>query len=127
MAESTANRPPPVLAAIRRTNQGVAEAIRTALKERGASKVKENREDFDSTFLVGYRGHLYRIECNYQVIETTDDFAAVGSGQYIATGVLAATLDKKPKQRLKLALEICTRYAMGVGEPYTFEELDNVT
>lgn len=44
----------------------------------------------DCSFLVGFRGHLYTIEPNGQVLEANSRYSGIGSGAPIAMGALHA-------------------------------------
>lgn len=94
-----------------------AETVRALLKERGVAKIEANTES-GGQFLVGYRGHLYSVQSDFQVNEMADGFDAVGSGAEYALGALAALRTMKPLPRLKRALEISAHFNMGVSPPF---------
>ena len=55
------------------------DAVRECLKTGGyAEKAKEVEKA--GTFLVGYKGHLFRIEGDYQVAESALSYDAIGCG-----------------------------------------------
>lgn len=94
-----------------------AETVRSLLKERGVAKIEANTES-GGQFLVGYRGHLYSVQSDFQVNEMADGFDAVGSGAEYALGALAALRTMKPMPRLKRALAISAHFNMGVSAPF---------
>jgi ATP-dependent protease HslVU (ClpYQ) peptidase subunit len=94
-----------------------AEHVRSLLKERGVAKIEANTES-GGQFLVGYRGHLYSVQSDFQVNEMADGFDAVGSGAEYALGALAALPTTKPIPRLKRALAISAHFNMGVSPPF---------
>ena len=74
-------------------------AVRECLKAGGYASKRDDVES-DGTFLVGYQGHLFDIESDYQVGIPEDGYAAVGSGQDIARGSLFATQGQEPRSRV---------------------------
>jgi len=97
--------------------------VRDCLKAGGFAKKKEE-EEIGGTFLVGYQGKLFVIWDDYQVGEPVDPFEAVGCGRDIALGVMYATRDRPPKERIKIALEAAERFSGGVCGPFVIEVLD---
>ena len=94
------------------------DAVRECLKAGGyASKEKETEQG--GTFLVGYSGHLFTVDSDYQVGIPEDGFAAVGSGQDIALGALFATQGQDdPRERVLTALRAAERFNAGVRGPF---------
>lgn len=98
------------------------EAVRQLLKERGFSKIESNNES-GGQFLVGYRGHLFSIDSDYQVGEMADGYDAVGSGSEFALGALQALSDAPPRRRVKRALEVAAHFNMGVCPPFHIKSM----
>lgn len=92
-------------------------AVRKALKDAGFATT-ENGAEQGGTFLVGFKGRLYRIEADYQVGIPADDYTAVGAGDNQALGVLYATEDMEPKKRIKLALSAAEHFSAAVRGPF---------
>ena len=103
-------------------------AIKECLWETGCSNEGDTEEDregeyFEGSFLMGYKGKLYRVECNFQVITSSYGFDAVGSGQDIAIGSLHATVNEKnTKKRCLQALEASAINNSGVRPPFLILE-----
>jgi ATP-dependent protease HslVU (ClpYQ) peptidase subunit len=93
------------------------DAVRQCLKENGYSKV-ENNEEIGGTFLVGYRGKLYRVDSDYQVGVSLDNFAACGSGEAYALAALYNTAHLEPKERILRALKTAEYFSAGVRGPF---------
>ena len=92
-------------------------AVRECLKAGGwASKMEETERG--GTFLVGYSGHLFTVDSDYQVGIPEDGFAAVGSGQDIARGSLFATQGQEHRSRVLTALRSAERFNAGVRGPF---------
>ncbi|MBI4951242.1 MAG: hypothetical protein HY908_04360 [Myxococcales bacterium] len=98
------------------------EATRLLLKERGFAKIESNSEQ-GGQFLVGYRGHLYSVDSDFQVGEMADGYDAVGSGAEFALGALAALGRGPAPRRIRRALEIAARFSMGVSAPFVVRSL----
>ena len=95
------------------------DALRTCFKAGGYATTADNAE-VGGVFIVGYKGKLYQMDSDYQVVTIEDDFIAVGSGSQIAYGALYADRsDKNPRQRVLTALKAAERYNIGVRGPFT--------
>jgi hypothetical protein len=97
------------------------DAVRQCFKDGGCAGEEDGREK-GGTFLLGYRGRLYRVGCDYQVGESRDDYDAVGCGENIALGALHATRggDLTPRERLTLALRAAAHHSAGVRPPFLY-------
>ena len=95
------------------------DAVRDCLKTGGWVR-RDNEREEGGTFLVGVRGRLYSVEEDFQVGQTADGFAAVGSGAAVALGALYATAltPLSPKRRVKVALRAAERFNAGVRGPF---------
>lgn len=104
------------------------DAVRDLLKQHGFAKT-QNNEDSGGTFLVGYRGMVFRICDDFQVGKNVVNYDAVGSGGEVALGSLYSTapnreeLDQQltARQRLQLALSAAEEFNAGVRGPFLFE------
>jgi ATP-dependent protease HslVU (ClpYQ) peptidase subunit len=98
------------------------DAVRSCFAEGGFAKKKQEREK-GGFFLVGLRGRLFQVEGDYQVGESLDGYAAIGSGGNIALGALFVTrhLDLSPEQRLRDALEAAQHHITSVRAPFVIE------
>ncbi|HEY7357571.1 MAG TPA: hypothetical protein VH590_13930 [Ktedonobacterales bacterium] len=98
-------------------------AVRDCLKNGGWAK-KEGEKETGGVFLVGYQGHLFHIDSDYQVGEALDGYMSVGSGDEVARGALYATHKLPPLVRIRLALEAAERWNAGVRGPFVIEVLE---
>lgn len=98
------------------------DAVRKCLKDGGFASKKEETEH-GGTFLVGYRGHLYRIDADYQVGEAVDPFSACGCGYNVALGAMFASEGDDPERRIRQALRAAERFSAGVRGPFVVEVL----
>lgn len=84
----------------------------------GGYNMKVDGRDEGGFFLIGYRGHLYKIDEDYQVGEGTDEYAAVGWGRPYALGSLWHTKSLSPEDRINTALEVAAYYSGAVAPPF---------
>ena len=95
------------------------DSVREALKAGGWARRDSEREE-GGTFLVGVKGRLFTVHDDYQVAQTADGYAAVGSGDDTALGALFATARTGlgPRKRVLLALAAAERFSAGVRAPF---------
>lgn len=99
------------------------DAVRECFKTGGYAQ-KDREQEWAGRFLVGFQGHLFFIDSDYQVGEALDAYDAVGCGADIAKGVLFATPDMQPRKRLELALKAAERHNAAVRAPFFLEKLE---
>ena len=107
--------------------KAVVPAIMRVFKDGGFERKQTSGQLEGGDFLIGWRGGLYRIEEDFQVAVEGHDFAAVGSGMYVAEGALYATREHPgitPMERLRIALEAAVEFNAGVRGPFTYVETD---
>lgn len=85
----------------------------------GYSKVKSG-EKSGGVFLLGYKEKLYKIESDFQVSESFDNYDACGCGEDFALGSLKSTEDLNlcPEVRIRMALQAASKFSVGVAPPY---------
>lgn len=121
-------------------------AIRTTLRDGGYTSTENGRES-GGMFLVGFRGHLFYIDSDFQVGESTEAFEACGCGDSYAMGAMYEAYRRLPlearvgdvmsvgpkqlaelrgafhKSVLTAGLEAATRFSAGVAPPFNFVEI----
>lgn len=101
----------------------VAAEIRKCIQAKDAT----NNKEFNGTILIGYQGELFEMSSDFSIVQSTAEYAAIGSGGELALGALFATADPKrgytPEERIILALEAAARFNAGVCPPYFMEIL----
>lgn len=100
----------------------VVDSIRKALVEGGVAEKKDNVEDAAGDVLLGFRGHLFRMDADYNVDEARVPYDAVGCGSHIVLGAMYA-LKAPPKQRILTALRAAQEFNWGVRGPFVVEVL----
>lgn len=71
------------------------------------------------TMIIGIRGRLFSMESDFSIIESTDPFAACGSGDTVALGALCALNGVGPEARIRRALEAAAHLQPSVSPPFT--------
>lgn len=99
------------------------DAVRSVLREKGFAR-KTDGEEKGGHFLIGYEGRLFKIENDFQVGESVDEFAATGCGEDVALGALYALSGSElsPKVKVKTALLAAERMSAAVRGPFTILE-----
>jgi len=101
-------------------------AVRQCLKDGGYTKIENNTEE-GGQFLVGYRGSIYKIDTDFQVLESTRPFHAIGCGAPYAMGLLQGIGIKKPNRAVCEALQAAGEFSAGVRPPYyVFQSRHNI-
>lgn len=99
------------------------EEVRTLLKTNGVMSINNNSESAWG-FLVGYRGNLYKVDNDLQIIKANPQIEAIGCGDEFALGAVYALKNIHPEKRILSALEIAGNLASYIGAPYYVEVLD---
>ena len=99
-------------------------ALRECLIDGGYCRIKDNAEH-GGTFLVGYKGSLYKVQNDYGVLTFSDGICAVGCGTTYAlasmyTSMLLGQVDD-PVKVIHTALDTASYLSEGVAPPYTIE------
>lgn len=97
-------------------------AVKKCFKKGDFGETKEGGE-----FLVGYRGNIYKIQEDFQVEKSLDNYSAVGAGEDYALGSFFSTdaLDIKPEDRVFCALKAAAKFSINVRGPFYFYRLAN--
>jgi ATP-dependent protease HslVU (ClpYQ) peptidase subunit len=94
-------------------------AIRDGLKKLECTEEHNGQQYFHGAMLIAYRGRLFQLEANFQLVESANGFDAVGSGGEAALGSLRATKKMgNPKKRLLEALKVSAENNAGVAPPF---------
>jgi len=79
-----------------------------------------SEERIGTSLLIGYRGMLWIVDDDLQIVRTRDDYAAIGSGALPALGALWATqAEGATKARVMTALRAAERFNAAVRGPFT--------
>lgn len=96
-----------------------AESVRLCLKQGGFSHI-ENNEENGGTFLIGYKGGLFCMQDNFQVLESVHGMHGIGSGREYAMGALYSQgAIRNPKNAISEALHAAEAFSPFVRGPYT--------
>lgn len=97
-------------------------AVRECLKTGGYAEKKEEKEKA-GTFLVGFRGKLFKIDSDYQVGIPSQSFDACGCGEDIALGSMYSNSSLLPIERITQALEAAEQFSAGVRRPFIIKQI----
>ena len=91
-------------------------------------ETNNNGEANGGFFILTTKDGIYTIQNDYSVMESSTDYASVGSGSYFALGSLYATKDNKdlsPVDKIKLALESAEFNQINVRRPFYIINTEN--
>jgi len=95
--------------------------LREGLKKYECTEDHNGSQVFHGAMLIACSGELHELESNFQLIETSNGFNAVGSGGEAALGSLRASKGTgNAHYRLKKALEVSAENNAGVAPPFDF-------
>ncbi len=98
-------------------------ALREALKAAAWSEVKDNVQK-GGYALLAIAGRLFRVQQDFSVAENACGYDAVGAGEEVAMGALAATADIPlvPAERIRRVAAAVERHMVWVRGPWRTEE-----
>lgn len=85
-------------------------------------KLSDNRVE-GGDFLLGYRGKLYKIDSDFQVMRYKSGVYALGCGYAYALGSVITNKSDDVKERILTALSVSAEFSNGVCPPFYVEEL----
>lgn len=97
-------------------------ALREGFKKLDCTVDHEGQHYFHGAILIGFRGRLFQLEGNFQLVESSKGFDAVGSGAEPALGSLRSSKGKV-KDRLLEALKVSAENNAGVAPPFDVIEV----
>lgn len=100
----------------------VVPAVREGLKKLECTEEHNGQQYFAGQLLIGFRRRLFQLESNFQLIESSRGFDAVGSGAEPALGSLRSTRGN-PRKRLLEALKVSAENNAGVAPPFDVIEI----
>ena len=103
------------------------DAVRSCMKDGGALKLENNAEWMNGgRFLFAYDNRLFIMQGNFSITESTNDYSAVGSGEYHAQTSMYSTQDvEDPKERIKRAIICASNYVLSVNDKINIVSLND--
>jgi len=96
-------------------------SARDCLEQHWYSEIKTKQEP-GGTFLLGYRGRLYRVDSDFQIVPSRDNFDACGCGEDYALATLKTMHDLlpniRPPEQIYMALKTAEHFSGGVKGPF---------
>jgi len=96
-------------------------ALRQSMRDAGLDLDTSKSSD-TGRMLLGCRGSLYCIGSDFAAVRDRRGYAAIGSGEEFALGVLYATRGMFPWKRVRLALAAAAEHCSSVRPPWTILE-----
>lgn len=96
------------------------DSVIDCFKTKGYARIESN-EIYGGIFLLGYKGHLYEIESDFQVCEVKRPFSSVGCGMYYALGALEVLYESTAltaEDKIIKTLTVAESYSAGVKGPF---------
>jgi ATP-dependent protease HslVU (ClpYQ) peptidase subunit len=100
------------------------DAVRKLYKENGFTIIEDGQEFAYGSIMVAYRGKLFVINSDYQVMLHKHPYASIGCGDFLALGSLYSTEDKAPEIRVFTALRAAEQFSAGVRGPFIIKRLE---
>lgn len=102
------------------------DAVRKCLKDNGYAEVSNNKENI-GTFLVAYKGRLFKVESDLQVGEHILPYDACGCGEEYALGAIRALENYSKeiysvKDQVEFGLKVATDFSGGIKPPFIIEK-----
>ena len=114
-------------------------AVRDAYAEQGFAKTASKGEEKDGRhfsesgqacgglFLVAVGASLFIVREDFQVGVPLLPYTAIGSGALVAHGVLFATADLAPEERVRIALDAAAEHTSCVRPPFVMRSLPRLS
>lgn len=99
--------------------------LRELLSDLGYAEKENAKETADARAVIAYRGRIYAVQSDYDVIRPAEGYYAVGAGRYIASGAvyLATAAGWEPKERVLAGLRAAAAHNPFCAPPFQVEEL----
>lgn len=100
--------------------------LRFCLKSGGYTKIEAN-EEVGGCFLVGFKGRLFYIESDFQVVECIDKYNSAGCGSSYALGSIYSDIGigiTDANDLIFNALECAEYFSAGVRKPFNILKLE---
>lgn len=95
-------------------------------EEKKYAVVSDNTIVVPGTFLIGYNKKIYKIEDNFQILETNRNYEAAGCGEDFALGAFWSMGRKKiePTKKVETALRCASEFSL-VKQPFVVLKLNH--
>lgn len=94
------------------------DSVRLCFHSKGVLDKPENT-GVQGSFLLGYRGKLYEVDSDFQVIKIAVNYASIGCGSDLALGAMHVLSDiTDPVERITKSLNAAEYFSAGVIKPY---------
>lgn len=92
----------------------------SSLFKAGGCEGVDSGEVYGGTFLFAVNDDLFKMQSDYSIITSKNDYMCIGSGMYHADGSMETTkdMDMSPQDRIRLALESTEHHQLNVRRPF---------
>jgi hypothetical protein len=101
------------------------DAVRKVFQANDFSLIHDDHST-EGVSLIGYRGHLFRMEGDLQIVERVDGYEAIGCGSPYALGSLFESGKETPFMRVTNALTASHHFSAHVRPPYKIMSGDDI-
>lgn len=86
----------------------------------GGFERNNSGEKTSGEFLLGYKGRLFKVQSDYSILESSNNYDACGCGEDFALGSLKTTegLELSPINKIHKALQAASKFSVGVSAPF---------
>jgi len=85
----------------------------------GIEKNEDKNGDVGGNFIFLIESRIFEMQGDFSILESKDDFTAIGSGEFHAMAAMAVLMEHsglKPKEKLKEAMRVVSKFVMSVSE-----------
>lgn len=96
------------------------------LKQNDCLPGRDSQHGHHLSLLVAYSGKIFQVAEDLSVVETKQEYSAVGSGSDYALGALAALqeYDLEIKNKLKKSLQAANKFDLYTGADFTYHQVN---
>lgn len=104
------------------------DSLRECLKEGGFTKIEDSIETApECSLLIGYRGKLYIMESDFNILEPAHPYAAIGSSGDFSLGALSALFRSgkrlSPRKKIEITLLAASDLSASCRPPFTIKSI----
>ena len=96
------------------------------LTNSGCATIKDNEIGVDGDFLIGFNGHIYNVQPDFQISSIVGPYDACGCARNYALGVMSVLDDVDtigPEEKIIVALESAEKFSAAVRGPFVVKQL----
>lgn len=101
--------------------------LKSKIELHNANSQSNNINSMFGELLFGYKDKLFKVQSDYSLLESSNKYQSIGSGEHFALGTLFAleSQEMTPQERIHLALQSASKFAVGVAAPFYVINTEN--